>query len=194
MKQTELTHAQKATARRLNTVTRAALRSLISAERERLGGITDAPRLLEAAAAMFESSNVKTSTIFKMVQHTADAFRLSLEKDQRKKRRGRPPKDRWTAEQDEALLGYYDIGTQESAISDFNNDFKDAVFTMPVGSSSLAREFERVKTWKNFDRREKRIERFQRPVNEVIRQRLMRLIRQREDERIISSFDEEEEV
>ncbi|NEH44765.1 hypothetical protein GR215_23245 [Rhizobium leguminosarum] len=192
MRQTELTPVQKATARRLSAPAKSAVKGLILAEREQYGGLTDAPRLLDAAAAMFES-NVNASTIFNMVRHTAHAFTLSIEKDKSRKRRGRPSKQRWTVEQDEALLRYYDdAGTLESAVADFNSDFREAVFTMSVGKSSLADEHQLVKNWKNADRRNKRLERFQQSINEVIRQRLMRLMKQREDARILSDFEEQE--
>lgn len=190
MRQTELTANQKATGRRLSAPAKTALKNLMSVERSyRDGSIEDAPKLLDAAAVMFEA-NTDFATICNMVRHTAQAYQSAIEKERSRKRRGRPPKSRWTAEQDAALLEYYDQGTQESAISDFKAYFKEELSTMPVKGSSLADQHQLVKKRETTDRRRARIERFQRSVDEVIRQRLMHLKKLREDEMLLADFEE----
>jgi hypothetical protein len=190
MRQTELTANQKATGRRLSVPARTALKNLMSVERAyQDGSIGDAPKLLDAAAVMFEA-NTDFATICNMVRHTAQAYQLAIEQDRSRKRRGRPPKPRWTAEQDAALLEYYDQGTQESAISDFKAYYKEEIFTMPVKGSSLADQHQLVKNRETVDQRKVRIERFQRSIDEVIRQRLMHLKKLREDDLLIANFEE----
>ena len=150
----------------------------------------DSPKLLDAAAAMFEA-NITPSTIFNMVHHTAQAYQLAIAKDLSRKRRGRPPKQRWTAEQDSALLEYYDQGTQESAIADFKVYFKEEIFTMTVKASSLAEQHQLAKKRETSDQRKVRIERFHRSIDEAIRQRLMYLKKLREDDLLIADFEEQ---
>lgn len=190
MRQTKLTANQKATGRRLSVPAKTALKNLMSVERAyQNGSIDDAPKLLDAAAVMFEA-NTDFATICNMVRHTAQAYQLAIEKDRSRKRRGRPPKLRWTAEQDAALLEYYDQGTQESAISDFKAHFKEELSTLPIKGSSLAHQHQLVKKRETTDQRKVRIERFQRSVDEVIRQRLMQLKKLRDDDLLVADFEE----
>ncbi|MBY2951545.1 hypothetical protein [Rhizobium leguminosarum] len=197
MRQTELTPVQKATARRLSVPAKSALKGLILAEREQYGGLTDAPRLLDAAAAMFEA-NINTVTIFNMVQHTAEAFQSSIEKRLRKKPVGRPVRTWWRegeVDRESAILRFADEGTHESALEAFKETFAKEIFHLPVRLkddpqvTTLAEQLE-LKPGESVKLRDGRVKSFRRALDNAIRNHLNTLKRKRNADRLIADFEE----
>lgn len=198
MRQTELTPVQKATARRLSTPAKSAVKLLIALERKDYSGaISDAPKLLDAAAAMFEG-NIDTAIVSIMVQHTAKAFQSSIEKRLRKKPVGRPVRAWWKegeVDRESTILRFADEGTHESALEAFKETFPKEIFHLPVRLedypqvTTLAEQLE-LKPGESVKLRDRRVKSFRRALDNAIRNHLNTLKRKRNADRLIADFEE----
>jgi len=142
MKQDKLTPAQIATASRLSPPSKNALRQLIADERSIRGCLEFAPRILDAAAVMFEG-NVKFNVLSDMVRYSAEGLRQNLTQPliEEAEKGGRPSNKWWTAERDNMLMAIVDQEPkQSSAISTFISNNSDDLLHYRVGRSPTLSE------------------------------------------------------
>lgn len=184
MPQQQLTEFQKNTARRFsNDKTGKSLLKLGRLELAQGKTLLHLPRILDAAAAMFQGGMSRSAVETIVITYTTAMIKKAEAKVKRAEAKAKASENSsdhsgpwWTADLDSQLLEFYDGITQEAAAAKLMEVVAEMgkISSFPIKNTTFAEEMSRLQSEPKLTRR-KQIMEFHDTVREAMRQRLIRL-------------------